>query len=118
MNLFRAPAAVRAIKTLDRSLFARTLPTAAASVRENKLISNYRKQLEKSKELLDLERFDCIVADPDSTLAAQGKKCLILKPNIKPSGNIIISLHNFKDILTLHRPSDMEPESERCDGKW
>lgn len=86
MNLFRAPAAARAIKTLDRALFARTLPAAAASIKENKTISNIRKQLEKTNELLSLERFDSIVSDPDAALAAQGKKCLILKPTIKAEG--------------------------------
>lgn len=86
MNLFRAPAAARAAKTLDRSLFSRTLPTAAASLRDNKLISKYRKQLEKSKEIFALDRFDVCAADPDAALAAQGKKCLVLKPHIKPDG--------------------------------
>ncbi len=85
MNLFRAPAAARAAKTLDRALFSRTLPTAAASVRDNRLLSKYRKQLEKSRELLMLDRFDSIAADPDRELASQGRKCLILKPDVKPS---------------------------------
>ncbi|EHK45210.1 hypothetical protein TRIATDRAFT_318735 [Trichoderma atroviride IMI 206040] len=84
MNLFRAPAAARAAKTLDRSLFSRTLPTAAASLKDNKLISKYRKQLEKTKEIFALDRFDVCAADPDAALAARGKKCLVLKPHIKP----------------------------------
>ncbi|KAG5976026.1 tRNA(m(1)G37)methyltransferase [Claviceps digitariae] len=84
MNLFRAPAA-RALKTLDRSLFLRNLPTSAACVREKKLISKYRKQLERTKEILLLDKLDPIAADPDDALAARGLKCLILKPNIKAS---------------------------------
>lgn len=98
MNLFRAPAAARAIKTLDRALFARTLPAAAASIKENKTISNIRKQLEKTNELLSLERFDSIVSDPDAALAAQGKKCLILKPTIKAEGkkcNVSVSFQSI-----------------------
>ncbi|KOS22515.1 tRNA (guanine(37)-N1)-methyltransferase [Escovopsis weberi] len=83
MNLFRAPAAARAAKALDRSLFSKTVPLAAASLRENKLISKYRKQLETTKEVLDLDRFDPIAADPDPALAAQGRKCLVLGPQIK-----------------------------------
>jgi tRNA (guanine37-N1)-methyltransferase len=84
MNLFRAPAAARAAKTLDRSLFSQVVPTAAASVRENNLLSRYRKELEKTREIFALDKLNPIVADPDPTLAAQGKKCLILKPDIKP----------------------------------
>ncbi|KAK7419334.1 tRNA(m(1)G37)methyltransferase [Neonectria magnoliae] len=85
MNLFRAPAAVRAAKTLDRALFARTLNAAAASIRENKLLSKYRKELEKTNEVLFLDKFNPILPDPDPTLASQGKKCLVLTPQVKPS---------------------------------
>ncbi|TQS31548.1 hypothetical protein Golomagni_08168, partial [Golovinomyces magnicellulatus] len=53
-----------------------------------------------SKELLDLERFNSIVANPDPTLAAQGNKCLILKPSIKPSGNYNESIESCIYILT------------------
>ncbi|KJZ76573.1 tRNA (guanine(37)-N1)-methyltransferase [Hirsutella minnesotensis 3608] len=85
MNFFRAPAAARAAKTLDRALFSRTLPTTAASVRENRLISKYRKLLESTNELIAVDRLGSIAADPDPGLAAQGKKCLILRPDIKPT---------------------------------
>lgn len=89
MNLFRAPAAARAAKSLDRALFARTLPTAAACVRDNRLIAKYRKQLEKTKEVLLLDKFDPIAADP---AGQQGGKCLILKPDVKPTGESPLSL--------------------------
>ncbi|EJP63003.1 tRNA (guanine-N(1)-)-methyltransferase [Beauveria bassiana ARSEF 2860] len=84
MNLFRAPAAARAAKTLDRALFARTIPSAAASVRENKLLSKYRKELELTKELFVLQGFQQVAPDPDPALAAKGNKCLVLKSHIKP----------------------------------
>lgn len=83
-NLFKAPAAARAAKTLDRALFSRTLPTAAVSVSDNKLIAKYRKELERTKELLAMERFSAITPNPDPALAAQGRKCLILRPGLKP----------------------------------
>jgi tRNA (guanine37-N1)-methyltransferase len=82
MNLFRAPAA-RAAKTLDRSVFAKTLNAAAASIKENKLLSKYRKELEKTNEVLFMERFNPILPDPDPSLASQGKKCIVLAPQIK-----------------------------------
>ncbi|KAH8707899.1 tRNA (guanine(37)-N1)-methyltransferase [Beauveria bassiana] len=84
MNLFRAPAAARAAKTLDRALFARTIPSAAASVRENKLLSKYRKELDLTKELFVLQGFQQVAPDPDPALAAKGNKCLVLKSHIKP----------------------------------
>ncbi|CAM1507235.1 Fc.00g068760.m01.CDS01 [Cosmosporella sp. VM-42] len=84
MNLFRAPAA-RAAKTLDRALFAKTLSAAAASIAENRYISKYRKELEKTQEMLFLDKFDTVVPNPDPSLAAQGKKCLVLSPKIKPA---------------------------------
>jgi tRNA (guanine37-N1)-methyltransferase len=82
MNLFRAPAA-RAAKSLDRSLFTNTLNAAAASIRENKLLSKYRKELEKTNEVLFMERFNPILPDPNPSLASEGKKCIVLAPQIK-----------------------------------
>ncbi|KEY67543.1 hypothetical protein S7711_02459 [Stachybotrys chartarum IBT 7711] len=83
MNFFRAPAAARAAKTLDRSLFSHTVPTAAACVRDNKLIAKYRKELEKTRELITIDKYNCIVPSPD--LSAQGKRCLVLRPEVRPS---------------------------------
>lgn len=85
MNIFRAPAAARAAKTLDRAVFRSTIQATAASVAENKLLSRYRKELEKTKEVLFLDRFDPIHPDPDPALASQGRKCIVLAPQIKPS---------------------------------
>ncbi|RDA87951.1 hypothetical protein CP532_3421 [Ophiocordyceps camponoti-leonardi (nom. inval.)] len=84
MKLFRGPAAARAATTLDRSLFSRSMPTAAASVRDNRLISKYRKPLAGTRELLQFDKFDPIAPDPDPALAAQGRKCFILQPDVKP----------------------------------
>ena len=84
MNLFKAPAA-RAAKTLDRSVFAKTLNAAAASISENRLLSKYRKELEKTQEVLFMERFNPILPDPDPSLASQGRKCIVLSPQIKPA---------------------------------
>ena len=79
-----APAA-RAAKTLDRSVFAKTLNAAAASISENRLLSKYRKELEKTQEVLFMERFNPILPDPDPSLASQGRKCIVLSPQIKPA---------------------------------
>lgn len=86
MSLFRAPAAARAAKTLDRSLFCRSLPAAVASVADNRLLSKYRLELQKTKELIQLERFNPITGHPDPAQAARGKKCLVLNPEVKPDG--------------------------------
>lgn len=86
MNLFRAPAAARAAKILDRSLFSRNIPTAAAALSDVRLISKYRIALQKTNELLFLERHSPIIRHPDPSLAAQGQKCLILKPSVNPDG--------------------------------
>ncbi|KAJ0158055.1 tRNA (guanine(37)-N1)-methyltransferase [Colletotrichum tanaceti] len=74
----RAPLA-RAATILDRSLFSKKLELAAATVKDPRNISKYRKQLEKSKELLRLDRLDSCRNDPK----APGLKCLLLRPGIK-----------------------------------
>lgn len=86
MNLFRAPAAARAAKTLDRAVFSRVVPSVAVSVRENKLLSKYRKELERTKELFILQGYQQVAPDPDPALAAKGNKCLVLKTHVKPQG--------------------------------
>lgn len=85
-SLLRAPAAARAAKTFDRSLFRRAVPTAAASVRDRRLIAPYRARLEATRELLVLDRLSSVVADPDPARAAQGAKCLVLRPDVEPDG--------------------------------
>jgi tRNA (guanine37-N1)-methyltransferase len=84
--LFRAPAA-RGIKKLDTSLFSKVLPTTAASVRDNKLLSSYRKSLEKHNELLRLRTVSPIVDDTNPA-ASKGQKCLILAAELKRSGEL------------------------------
>nr|XP_036585220.1 tRNA methyltransferase trm5 [Colletotrichum truncatum]KAF6795117.1 tRNA methyltransferase trm5 [Colletotrichum truncatum] len=78
MITFRAPLA-RAATSLDRSLFSKTVKLAAATVKDNRNISKYRKQLEKSKELLALDRLDSCRNDP----VKAGLKCLLLRPGVK-----------------------------------
>lgn len=85
MNLFKAPGAL-AMKTLDRSIFSKTLPVTAALVRDNKLLSKYRKDLEKTREILQLEKLSPVMPASDPSLAKQGRKCLLLSPNVEASG--------------------------------
>ncbi|KAK6083816.1 tRNA methyltransferase trm5 [Seiridium cupressi] len=84
-DLFRPPILRPFSGTLDRSLFSRTIPLAAATVDDNKNISRFRKELGKSKEILDVDRVSPIAPHPDAALASQGKRCLLLSPNVKVS---------------------------------
>lgn len=81
-TLFRAPAAARAAKTLDRSLFSATLPAAAALVRDKTLLSRYQKELRRTRELLTGEKLRPIVEHPDPALARQGLRCMVLDPTV------------------------------------
>lgn len=82
MSLIRPPV-LAASKVLNKAAFAQTFNIAAASVRDNQRISHIRQTLAKSADLLGIERQSSVVADPDPALAAQGRKCLLLKPEIK-----------------------------------
>ena len=79
---FLRPPVQRTSTTLNKALFTKKLNLAAASVKDNKNISKYRKVLEKSKDILPYERISAIAPDPDESLAAKGRKCLLLKPSI------------------------------------
>jgi tRNA (guanine37-N1)-methyltransferase len=86
MALFRPPIHRSAAAVLDRALFSKTVPIAAARVANNKDISKCRTQLDKSKELLRVDRITSIRSDPDPLLASNGGKCLLLKPEVKHDG--------------------------------
>lgn len=76
----------RAMRTLDRSFFKQIFPISAARLSNNQDISSCRSILSKSKDMLTLERFPSVQPDPDIILAQQGRKCLLLRPDIKPDG--------------------------------
>ena len=77
--MFRAPIQ-RGMKALDRSKFQKIVPLKAARVFENKHISKVRTELERSKDALQQERLGSVYPDPDAERAAQGKKCVLLRP--------------------------------------
>ncbi|KAK3496653.1 Met-10+ like-protein-domain-containing protein [Neurospora hispaniola] len=83
MAIFSPPVVRSGAGALNRALFTKTVNLAAAAVNDNRLISKYRKELEHNKELLRQDRLSPIVNHPDKALADQGKKCLLLSPNVK-----------------------------------
>ena len=72
------------MRTLDRSFFRKEIPISAARVANNRNILTWRKELEKSKDILTLERISMVRPDPE--LAVQGKKCLLLRPDVRHDG--------------------------------
>lgn len=68
--------------SLNKALFSKTLNLAAASVRDNKKLSKLRLALSKNGDILPMDRISAIAPDPDTDLAAKGRKCLLLKPSI------------------------------------
>lgn len=81
-DMFRPPLA-RGMRTLDRNVFQKTVPLKAARVFENQNISKVRTQLERSKDALHQERLGSVFPDPDSERAKAGKKCVLLRPEIR-----------------------------------
>ncbi|KAI1828648.1 Met-10+ like-protein-domain-containing protein [Xylaria intraflava] len=81
--LFRPPIR-HTIGVLDRALFAKTVPLAAAAVTDRKQIAEWRQKLQKEKTILSVERLQAVVAHPDQLLASQGARCLLLDPKVLP----------------------------------
>lgn len=86
MALFRPPIVRSAAGVLDRSLFTKNIPISAARLLNSRVISKYRSQLAKSKEMLVEDRIAPIRSDPDPDSAAKGGKCLLLNPKVKHDG--------------------------------
>jgi tRNA (guanine37-N1)-methyltransferase len=91
MSLFRPPIVRSASATLNRALFSKTIPIAAARVANVKNITRFRTQLDKSGELAKFERIANIQSDPDPALAKKGGKCMLLTPEVKAEGMNMIS---------------------------
>mgnify|MGYP006877407246 CR=1 FL=1 len=81
-----APPVNRAMQVLDRSFFQKTIPTSAARIFNPKDISRCRKELTASKDTLPTNRIDPVRADPDLEQAIKGSKCLLLRPQVLPTG--------------------------------
>lgn len=112
MSLFRPPIVRSAGAKLDRSLFTKQIPIAAARILDNKNISKYRTQLEKAQDLLKLDRLGSVRSDPDASLASRGGKCLLLKPEVKPGG-MRVGCRVVYAVLSFHSSNDMEPDITR-----
>ena len=80
-EMFRAPIN-RSMKSLDRSLFKKTVPLKAARIFDNKNISRVRGELERNKVALFQDRLGSVYPDPDPDRAKTGKKCVLLRPEI------------------------------------
>lgn len=87
------------MRVLDRSFFKKTVPISAATVLETKNISDVRKRLSASNDILDLPRYSvCTIPNPGpliigngqsldlSSTEAKKKKCLLLRESIKHDG--------------------------------
>lgn len=81
--MFRPPVN-RAMRTLDRSFFRKTVPVSAAKVFQNSEISRVRKELSGSRELLVLPRLNVVreIKDQDGAV----KKALLLREDLRHDG--------------------------------
>lgn len=70
------------MRVLDRNFFQKSVPLAAARVLENNQISQCRSRL--SQDLLQVDRIAAVRPDPSDQGSAQGRKALLLQPEIRP----------------------------------
>ena len=98
MNVFRPPLA-RTAGVLDRALYSKTINLAAARVRDNRDITRYRQTLEKSKDLLRVERIAAVRTAPEATSDANGARCLLLQPKAKADGELFNAEYRYTTVL-------------------
>src|SRR3569833_1651928 len=84
MSVFRPPI-LRSAGALNRALFSKTINLAAATVNDPRHISKYRKALTKSRDILNVPRVTPVISEPETLQSAQGRKCLLLRPDISAS---------------------------------
>lgn len=88
-EMFRPPIN-RAVRTLDRSFFRKTVLLTAARIFDNKNISKCRSELERSKDALQQDRLGSVHSDPDEGRANTGKKCILLRPESTTDGMLAL----------------------------
>jgi tRNA (guanine37-N1)-methyltransferase len=88
MTVFRPPIIRSGAIALNRALFTKKVTIAAAAVKDNRNISKYRHELSSNKKILYTERISPIAPHPDQSLAAQGRKCILLDVNVKAEGKV------------------------------
>jgi tRNA (guanine37-N1)-methyltransferase len=102
MHLDMRPPVNRAMRTLDRSFFKRSLPLAAARVLNNKNIEACRSELIKSKDLLQVRRASPLRQVPGPSSIPASLKCLMLRTDVKPDGTVYVKdIEMENDNLTL-----------------
>jgi tRNA (guanine37-N1)-methyltransferase len=95
MNPYFRPPINRAMRTLDRAFFDVTKPISAARVYQNQYISECRKELTNSSDILQLERCSSVAKDPEKPYL----RCILLKPDVRHDGEsseILISLLTWR----------------------
>lgn len=95
-NMLRPPIN-RAMRTLDRAFFRKTIPLAAASFVDPRLISECRKALEK--DVLAIERVSSVVPAPS------GKRALLLREGITEGWSFS---YDWRRLKLTDRSSHME----------
>lgn len=101
LAMFRPPIN-RAMRSLDRSFFRKTVPISAARVFQHSDISRVRKELSSSKDLLVVHRLNCVrdVKDPDGLV----RKALLLRGDLKHDGMGLLLILGY--MLTQIRRQD------------
>lgn len=78
MENILSPPINRSMRELDRSFFRKIVPISAATVFDNRNISQVRQQLSKSHDILAFRSLKIVVND----LNEHNSKCILLKPDI------------------------------------
>ena len=68
------------MRLLDRSFFQKKIPLSALRVLDHKKISQVRTELTRSKDILNLARYQNIREDTSD--GAVGHRCILLRPQV------------------------------------
>lgn len=81
------PPVNRSMQTLDRAFFRKVVPLAVATVSDLKQISNLRRELDKSGDILKINPIKPLRDDE----SAPGAKCILLRLGIDAHGRFLAS---------------------------
>jgi len=110
------PPVNRAMRTLDRSFFHKTVHLSAARVFRNQDIASCRSALSRAGDILKEDRISPVFPDPDPQLAQLGRRVILLQPDILHNGTVpifcFLQVKSIPDIrLTLQT---LSPGAHHC----
>ncbi len=107
------PPTDHSMRLLDKSFFRKVIPLAAACISDVKQITNLRKELDRSGDILKISPIKHLREDD----SAPGAKCILLRHEIDADGTYVHHCSFLDHLLTFSRLRDLVTQHHQVGGR-